>query len=477
MQHPDKGSMSDKTFPIGSHGNAKARSALVARVAQPRWVFSGLFLFSLLFFLLLLRAPRIDGQLIGSDGVAYYVYARSLVIDHDLDFTNEFTYFQLKPAAFTRTPAGHIGNKYAVGPALLWMPFFLAAHALALAARALGLGLAADGYSYLYQSAISIGSIVYGSLGFWMAYACTRRMFSQLAALAAVGLLWLGSNSFYYMTFEPSMSHMVSLFSVALLLSIWFVWFRNIEQPALRRAAALGAAGGLVLLVRLQDAPFLLLPYGYLLIRCIQTWRAGSIRAAQHWLVCGLIAMPCTLLVFAPQLAVWQHLYGTWAVSPYFEDHIPAFQWLHPQLGGVLVSTFHGLFTWHPIYLFALCGLAVVAQQDRRLAILLAALLLLEVYIVSAWWAWWQGDSFGGRMFLSAIWIWVLGLAGSLEWARTRRLFSPMLAVGLLLIVWNGLSLIQYRLGFVPMSAPLTWQQMTIDRLRIPWLLLRKLWS
>jgi hypothetical protein len=52
-----------------------------------------------------------------------------------------------------------------------------------------------------------------------------------------------------------------------------------------------------------------------------------------------------------------------------------------------------------------------------------------------------------------------------------------MLAVGLLLIVWNGLSLIQYRLGFVPMSAPLTWQQMTIDRLRIPWLLLRKLWS
>ena len=107
-----------------------------ALLLQPRWVFSRLFLFSLLFFLVLLRAPRIDGQLIGSDGVAYYVYVRSLVIDNDLDFTNEYTYFQLKPAAFTRTSVGYIGNKYAIGPALLWMPFFLAAHAIALAARA-----------------------------------------------------------------------------------------------------------------------------------------------------------------------------------------------------------------------------------------------------------------------------------------------------------------------------------------------------
>src|SRR5215207_4519089 len=198
---------------------------------QPRWVFGGLLLFSLLFFLALLSAPRIDGQLIGSDGVAYYVYARSLVIDHDLDFTNEFTYFQLKPAAFVRTATGYIGNKYAIGPALLWMPFFLVAHAIALAARVFGWNVAADGYSYLYQSAISIGSIVYGALGFWLAYVCTRRMFSQIAALMAVGLLWLASNSFYYMAFEPSMSHMVSLFSVALLLTIWFVWFRNIERP------------------------------------------------------------------------------------------------------------------------------------------------------------------------------------------------------------------------------------------------------
>jgi len=232
------------------------------RYFQPRWVFVGLLLFSLLFFLALLRVPRVDGQLIGSDGAYYYVYVRSLAIDHDLSFANEYAYYQLPAITYGVTPTGLAPNKYAIGPALLWMPFFLVAHGIALIGHTLGLGVAPDGYGYLYQGAIAIGSIIYGTLGFWLAYRCTRRRFSHVAALLAVGLLWLASNSFYYMVFEPSMSHMVSLFSVALLLTIWFLRLRDVAALSLATAAMLGAAGGLVLLVRLQDAPFLLLPYG-----------------------------------------------------------------------------------------------------------------------------------------------------------------------------------------------------------------------
>jgi hypothetical protein len=433
-----------------------------------------LFLISLLLFLALLRVPRVDGQLIGSDGVYYYVYVRSLVLDRDLDFADEYAYFQIPASKYGQTPLGRAPNKYAVGPALLWMPFFLTAHAIALAGRALGLGVAADGYGYLYQAAISIGSMVYGALGFWLASICARRMFSRLAAVSAVALLWLASNSFYYMVFEPSMAHMVALFSVSLALTVWFLRFRGAATPALADAALLGAAGGLVVLVRLQDALFLVLPYGYLIVRWAQAWRAGDRRAARRWLWSGLLTAAVTLIVFSPQIVVWQRLYGTWVASPYLSERTPAFYWLQPRLGGVLFSTFHGLFSWHPIFLFALAGLAVVARRDQRLALALAGLLLLDLYVVASWWAWWQGDSFGGRMFLSATWIWVLGLAGSLEWLRGRRMFYPALALGVLLIVWNGLSLVQYRLGFVPMSAPLTWEQMTVERLKLPWLLFNK---
>ena len=44
----------------------------------------------------------------------------------------------------------------------------------------------------------------------------------------------------------------------------------------------------------------------------------------------------------------------------------------------------------------------------------------------------------------------------------------------IVLIIWNGLSLVQYRLGFVSMGNALTIQEMTIDRLLVPFKLAQK---
>lgn len=446
-----------------------------SRQVAPGWIFGTLFLFSLLCFLALLLAPRVDGQIIGSDGTYYYVYVRSLVIDHDLNFSNEYAYYHLSAATAPATPTGRVPNKYAIGPAMLWMPFFLVAHLIALSASALGLPVATDGYGYLYQAAISIGSIVYGTLGFWLAFRCSRRVCGDVAAAAAVVLLWLASNAFYYMVIEPSMSHMVSLFSVALLFTIWFLHMRGTDPPALRTAAALGIAGGLVLLVRLQDGPLLLLPYSTLVVQWVRALRSRDTQRAWAWLQRGVLVGVLTLVVFTPQILAWHTMFGTWTVSPYWNDHNPPFYWLQPQIAGVLGSTYHGLFSWHPVFLFALVGLLLNIRRDRELVLGSLALLALQIYIVAAWWSWWQGDSFGGRMFLNVIWIWVLGLAFLLERLRARGWWFPALAVGVVLIGWNALSLVQYRLGFVPMSRPLTWEQMTIERLRLPWRLLDRL--
>src|ERR1700688_1846329 len=68
------------------------------------------------------------------DGVGYYAFARSLLIEHRLDFTKDWqmanTSFRMgrpdaggnvKPAEYTST--GHLDNHFAVGPAILWSPF------------------------------------------------------------------------------------------------------------------------------------------------------------------------------------------------------------------------------------------------------------------------------------------------------------------------------------------------------------------
>jgi len=68
------------------------RATLTRALVSPRVVLGGLFALSLLAFLALIPAPRVDGQLIGSDGVSYYVFLRSAMIDGDLEFRNEFAY-------------------------------------------------------------------------------------------------------------------------------------------------------------------------------------------------------------------------------------------------------------------------------------------------------------------------------------------------------------------------------------------------
>lgn len=193
---------------VARGGAANRRS----KAAPAGVAFVGLFVLSVLVFAVLLPLPRADGELIGSDGVAYYVFVRSLVIDHDLRLADEFDRFRRAfPATPEVTATGLIGNKFAVGPAVLWLPFFIVAHAVAVAAAALGLGTRADGYGYLYQGAVCVGSIAYGVAGLWFAYRCGRRVLPGTAVLLAAMVFWATSNAIYYSLLEPTMAHMVAL--------------------------------------------------------------------------------------------------------------------------------------------------------------------------------------------------------------------------------------------------------------------------
>jgi hypothetical protein len=287
-----------------------------------------------------------------------------------------------------------------------------------------------------------------------------------------VAALWLASNAIYYMVIEPSMAHMVGLFSVAALYAHWHgrLWRR---APTLRAGALLGLAGGLVLLVRLQDAPLLLAPYGYLLWGVLAGETQLTPAPRRAWLAAGGVAAAATVVAFLPQLAAWRLIYGTWLALPYLQDHTPAFFWLRPNLAGVLLSSARGLLVWHPVYALAALGLLLLARRERALAALLAAALAADIYLVAAWWAWTQGDSFGGRMFISAMWIWGAGLAALLAALPAR----PRLAwlAGAALVAWNGLALLQYRLVLLAQPELPSWRQISLDRLLLPARLLGRL--
>ena len=125
--------------------------ALFAKI-NPAKIFISLLIASTLIFL---AHYLIVGNGIWGDGRYYYAFTRSWVIDKDIDFSNERLvdpfYFDDIP-----TPIGRVGNKYSIGTPILWLPSFIAAHAISLIAHLINPKILADGYGHIYRIFIGV---------------------------------------------------------------------------------------------------------------------------------------------------------------------------------------------------------------------------------------------------------------------------------------------------------------------------------
>jgi len=185
---------------------------------RPIALLGGLYVFCVVLFLASILLPHADGQLIGSDGKFYYAYLPTLLIDHDLNFENQYEKLLSGKSLERQREAGsgRLPNKYAIGPAILWIPFFLIGHILALSLNAVGYSITLDGSGYVYQAMTLIGSITYGFIGILLVYRSCRHFFSKTSSASAAILVWLATNVVYYTLAEPSMSHSCSFFAMVI---------------------------------------------------------------------------------------------------------------------------------------------------------------------------------------------------------------------------------------------------------------------
>src|SRR5258706_15849368 len=108
-----------------------------------------------LFLFFLLTLPLVNPWVRG-DGVGYYAYLRSALIDHDLDFENDYfagnnsfvmsrfdAQGHLLPEMYTKT--GHVENHFTVGPAILWAPMLVTVHVAVLLLDLFDANIAAAG--------------------------------------------------------------------------------------------------------------------------------------------------------------------------------------------------------------------------------------------------------------------------------------------------------------------------------------------
>jgi hypothetical protein len=399
---------------------------------------------------------RLNWPPVRSDGVGYYAYLPAFFIHHDPGFEGLTAplanYYRIDPPAeipdwtgIQRHPAtGRYLNKYPMGVALMAAPMFFAAHAMSLL-----LEQPADGFAPLYQFAVAVSGLLYAVLGLLLLQRLLEAEFGRGAALAAVAALLFGTNLFHYATYDSLFSHAFSFFLVVALLALTRAWAR---QPTLACAAALGAVGGLLALVRFPNVAFLLLVplYGGI-------GRGELVRRVEPWVRLPP-ALPLAGFAFAatisPQFIYWKYAAGSWLIQAYQDE---GFNFLRPHVLEVLFSVRKGLFFWSPLLLLGVAGMALPRFRRSPYALLVAGLLALQIYVIASWWNWWYGGSFGHRGFVESLPLFAIPLAALYASLPNRAWRASVFLLCAAMIALNLIQMIQYWKRILPFDG-MTWE-------------------
>src|SRR6267142_1131604 len=308
----------------------------------------------LLFLLFLCSLPLLNPWVRG-DGVGYYAFARAPLIQHNLDFTEDYRHANEsfrgarldennQPRSLFRTPTGHLDNHFTVGPAILWTPFLLVTHAGVLLARALGSSVPANGFSTPYRIAMAFATAIYGFLGLLLAFRLARQYVEEHWALLATLAIWWASSLPVYMYFNPSWSHAHSAFAVALFL--WY-WHQTRSSRSLAQWLILAVITGLMLNIYYANAMVLAVlaievtRQYYLAFRPAEAASPNSTPGVPELLLRHSLFALVLLICLLPTLITRYIIYG----SAFESGYIPLGHWLwsSPVFLSVLFSSNHGL--------------------------------------------------------------------------------------------------------------------------------------
>jgi hypothetical protein len=438
-----------------------------------------------LLILLLFTLPVVNPWVHG-DGVGYYAYVHSLLIDHNLQFENEWKAANSSFALGRIGPNGeilesqytvthHLDNHFTVGPAILWAPFLIVVHLIILALNSFGAHINSDGFGRPYLLTMALATAGYGFCGLLLCFHLAREFVAERWAFLGVVGYWFASSLPVYMYLNPSWSHAHTLFSVALFL--WY-WYRTRVHRSLPQWIVLGLFGALMVNVYYLNVVWLLIPafeagsnYFQIISGSPVSRPGNSSRESFTALFASHLTFVIVFVVgMLPTLITRKIIYGGYLQTGYPGAH--EWFWTNPVPGSVWFSSDHGLFTWTPILVLALTGLVLFLRIDRALAFYFLAIFAIFSYVLACYVNWDGISSFGNRFFISLGPAFIIGLAVLFDraargWASGRKTFIGAALVVGLFAAWNIGFIFQWGDHLVPVRGPISWRTMVYNQFRV----------
>ena len=428
----------------------------------------------ILLLIFLFTLPLINPWVRG-DGVGYYAFGRSLLIEHDLDFKKDWlaanTSFRMGRTdangaivSAQYTPTGHLDNHFSIGPAILWSPFLITAHLAVLSYDGLGGHVAADGYSRPYVLSMALGTALYGFLAIWISFRLARKYLPERWAFWGALGIWFASSLPVYMYFNPSWSHAHSAFTVALFL--WY-WDRTRSARTSLEWALLGGIGGLMLDVYYINGLLFLFPLFESLNAYRNALRTSNADPITRLCFGNTLFAAAIMVTFLPTLIVKKIIYGSFLTFGYERLWV----WTSPAFFRVCFSSEHGLFSWTPIVALAVVGMILLRQHDQILGLYSISCFAAYLYVIGCYQDWHGLASFGNRFFVSLTVLFVLGLSSFFDWlarvwnSRRTIIFVPTVTTAL--ILWNLGLIFQWGTHLIPARGPISWRDTAYNQVEV----------
>lgn len=321
------------------------------------------------------KSERAKGSYSG-DAAGYYAYLPAIINDGDLSFSqhkqreNDHGIY----ANYRRESNGNTVNKYPVGTAILQAPAYMISHLFGL-----------DEYSGGQQILHLLGALFFLLLGLYH----LRKLSNSLGLNGDLAIVMsLSGNLIYYTIAEPFMSHVYGFSLVCILLSLLY---DTVNIKELKHIPWMFLIIGFLIILRPTNVLLIaFLPFILKLYKSDFKTVLSLLRMKWYW-------FPLMLLPIGIQSILWYIGTGQFFMWSYPGE---GFNWFSPHLMEVWISFKKGLFIYTPILLFSLAAFYRFRLFRQSQTIYWFAGLLIVSYVISCWWSWYYGDSFGHRAFI-----------------------------------------------------------------------------
>lgn len=204
--------------------------------------------------------------------------------------------------------------------------------------------------------------------------------------------LVFGTSMIHYVNYESLFSHVYSFFAIT-----GFLYFARMYFTTSKLKYFLWAClffGIVILLRQVNGIVLIALPF---IAGSSNNFRSGLVHLYKNKLHL-FIGVGGVICVFSVQLILWYLQTRSFLIYSYQGE---SFDFTNPQFLSILFSYKKGLFIYTPILFFAILGVFVYLKRRNFYASATWLLFFLGVtYILSSWWSWFYGCSFGLRAYI-----------------------------------------------------------------------------